>query len=140
MAHTTKSADDKPNPYEASGVKSDGTSGDSSFRMSVTFVFAVVLSGGLFLAVLFTQSRIESRFLDFGVELPFATICALSPWTLGVAGALFLFTVAKEFIGIDTRLVRLCNGLACLAALILGLIYAAAIFLPLIYISTTLSS
>ena len=132
MTHTTESAQERPNPYEASSVKYDRPSGGSSFRLSLTFVFALVLSGGLFLAVLFTQSRFEAIFLDFGAELPFPTICALSPGMLVVTGVLFLFTLAKEFIGIRKRLVRLFNGFACLAALSLGSVYAVALFIPLI--------
>jgi hypothetical protein len=139
MAHTTNSSDEGINPYEASTVQSGQRLERSSFRLSATFVIAVVLTGGLLLTVLFTRSRFESIFLDFDTKLPVATSIALSPWTVVAIGVFFLLTLAKEFIGIHSTLVRLYTRFACFAALGIGCAYTVAIFLPLLRIGTPLS-
>ncbi len=139
MAHTTNSSDKGINPYEASTVQSGQRLERSSFRLSATFVIAVVLTGGLFLAVLFTRGRFESIFLDFDTKLPVATCIGLNPWTVVAIGVFFLLTLAKELIVTRRTLVRLYNRFACLAALAIGCAYTVAMLLPLLRIGTPLS-
>ena len=67
MAHATNNGDTGINPYEASTVQSGRRLDRSSFRLSATFVIAVLLTGGLLLAVLFTRGRFESVFIDLDV-------------------------------------------------------------------------
>jgi len=127
------------NPYEPSNVASSAQRRLPSTRFSFAFAFALLLNGGLFAAILWTRHPFGNIFMDFDVELPFATTIALSPWTLLGVGALFVFTFAKEFIQGHPTFVRNCNGLVCLATLILGFAYGAAIFLPLIGLVEALS-
>lgn len=139
MTKSPKTMEERTNPYAASPVKDDTTPGGSSFRLNFSFILALLLSGGLLLVILVTQSRYESFFTSFDLSLPSSTIFALSPAMLVLASALFLITVAKEFVGFRTKLVRLCNGIVCLVSLILGLVYVVSLFLPLITLVGTRS-
>jgi hypothetical protein len=127
------------NPYEPPDVASSGQGRRPSIRFSFAFAAALVLNAGLFAAILWMRRQFGNIFVEFDVELPLATTVALSPWTLLCVGALFVFTVAKEFIQRHPTFVRICNGLVCLATLILGFAFGAAIFLPLIGLVKALS-
>ncbi len=138
MRQTSKNVE-PVNPYESSDVASLGQGRRPSLRFSFAFAAALVLNGGLFVTIVWMRRQFGNIFVEFDVELPLATTIALSPWTLLCVGALFVFTVAKEFIQRHPTFVRICNGLVCLATLILGLAFGAAVFLPLIGLMKALS-
>ncbi len=127
------------NPYEPSNVASSAQERRRSNRFGFLFAFALLLNGLLFIAIFWTRPSFEAIFMDFDVILPTATTIALSPWTLLGVGALFVFTLAKEFIEGRPKFVRNCNGFVCLATLIIGFAYGAALMLPLIGLVESLS-
>lgn len=132
MSHATPPAQSNSNPYETGIVTSDEHLGSSYVRFSTSFRFAIVLTGGLFLAIVFTRNVFKDMYGGFHVDVPSATLVALSSGTLVLVCSLFLFTLAKEFFCPSGSLVRDFNGFACLAALVVGLAYTIAVFLPFI--------
>ena len=98
MTPISNTTQDSVNPYETTAVRSVDASVSSYIRFGISFRIAIVLTGGLFLAVLFTRNGFAEIFDNFGVELPGATQIALHPGTLVFVGSPFLLTFAKEFL------------------------------------------
>ena len=123
--------DEQINPYEApTGPLIDVPRREGRFA----FWLAVLLTGGLAVLVLVSRRWFESIYAMYGESPRWPASVAVSPWTMLLIAALFLFTLAKEVVVKRKRLLRHLNLYICLAALVGCFLYFAAIITPLMTI------
>ena len=123
------------NPYESP----DSVSEKKYVRSGLPRMLAALTTAGLLGVVIPTRIAFRAIFEDFGFELPFVSVLAVSSWAIVIPVTLLMVIAVKEFVLSNDKCKQTLDVIACLLAVLLGLGYTLGVLMPMVVLMDSLS-